>query len=369
MSDSRSTDNRIYIGNLPTDVRVKDIEDLFYKYGKIRYIELKNKRGPPFAFIEFEDSLDAEDSIRGRDGYNFDGYKLRVELQKGSRGSMAKSFVPRGGPPTKRSDYRCIVSGLPPTGSWQDVKDHMRVAGNVCYADVFRDGTGVVEFIYYDDMKYAVKHLDDTKFRSHEGETSYINVKADYSKKRSLSRSHSRSRSRSSSAPRRNNRRRSMENERESPSYSPVKRSRSRSRSYDDRHKSSRRSKRSYSRSRSRSRSRSVKRRSRKSRRSRSYSPKRRYSRSCSRSRSRSVSNHKNGSAIEKEKSQSRSRSRSQKSRTRSPAMSPAKSPVRSRSRSRSRSPIESHDNKEQETNHETANSPIPDENNQDNDK
>lgn len=44
----------------------------------------------------------------------------------------------------------------------------MRVAGNVCYADVFKDGTGVCEFIRYDDMKYAVKHLDDTKFRSHE---------------------------------------------------------------------------------------------------------------------------------------------------------------------------------------------------------
>lgn len=38
----------------------------------------------------------------------------------------------------------------------------------MCYADVFKDGTGVVEFIYYDDMKYAIKHLDDTKFRSHE---------------------------------------------------------------------------------------------------------------------------------------------------------------------------------------------------------
>jgi hypothetical protein len=57
---------------------------------------------------------------------------------------------------------------LPPTGSWQDLKDHMREAGNVCYADVFKDGTGVVEFIRYDDMKYAVRNLDDTKFRSHE---------------------------------------------------------------------------------------------------------------------------------------------------------------------------------------------------------
>ena len=44
----------------------------------------------------------------------------------------------------------------------------MREAGDVCYADVFKDGTGVVEFLRYDDMKYAVKKLDDSRFRSHE---------------------------------------------------------------------------------------------------------------------------------------------------------------------------------------------------------
>jgi arginine/serine-rich splicing factor 1/9 len=152
---------------LPPDVRTKDIEDLFYKYGKIKYIDLKNRRGPPFAFVEFDDPLDADDAIEGRDGYNFDGYKLRVEIQKGPR-NPGMPRPNRSGPPTRRSDYRCIITNLPPTGSWQDLKDHMREAGNVCYADVFKDGTGVVEFIRYDDMKYAVKHLDDTKFRSHE---------------------------------------------------------------------------------------------------------------------------------------------------------------------------------------------------------
>ena len=51
-----SNETRIYIGNLPPDIRSKDIEDLFYKYGKIVFIDLKNRRGPPFAFVEFEDA-------------------------------------------------------------------------------------------------------------------------------------------------------------------------------------------------------------------------------------------------------------------------------------------------------------------------
>ena len=60
------------------------------------------------------------------------------------------------------------ISGLPPTGSWQDLKDHMREAGDVCFADVYKDGTGVCEYVRYEDMKYALKKLDDTKFKSHE---------------------------------------------------------------------------------------------------------------------------------------------------------------------------------------------------------
>ncbi|KAH7960204.1 hypothetical protein HPB49_017646 [Dermacentor silvarum] len=165
----RGNECRIYVGNLPPDIRSKDIEDLFYKFGKITFIDLKNRRGPPFAFVEFDDPRDAEDAVQARDGYDYDGYRLRVEFPRGSapgRGSMGPG---RGrGPPARRSQYRVLVSGLPPSGSWQDLKDHMREAGDVCYADVFKDGTGVVEFLRYEDMKYAVKKLDDSRFRSHE---------------------------------------------------------------------------------------------------------------------------------------------------------------------------------------------------------
>lgn len=44
----------------------------------------------------------------------------------------------------------------------------MREAGDVCFSDVFRDGSGVVEYLRADDVKYAIRKLDDTKFRSHE---------------------------------------------------------------------------------------------------------------------------------------------------------------------------------------------------------
>jgi len=232
---AKHNDSRIYVGNLPPDIRSKDIEDLFYKFGKITFIDLKNRRGPPFSFVEFEDPRDADDAVHARDGYDFDGYRLRVEFPRGRERGPGGAFLsehsphsgPRGGtnsssrsrgPPARRSQYRVIISGLPPTGSWQDLKDHLREAGDVCYADVYKDGTGIVEFLRYEDMKYAVKKLDDSRFRSHEGEVAYVRVREDSGKSRSRSKSYS---------PRR----------RSSPTYSPrrnqsPRHSRSRSRSH-----------------------------------------------------------------------------------------------------------------------------------------
>lgn len=129
-------------------------------------------------FVSHGIRSDAEDAVKARDGYDYDGYRLRVEFPRGggpgsyrgSRGSDRNRGEGRSnrGPVTKRSQYRVLVSGLPPSGSWQDLKDHMREAGDVCFADTYKDGTGVVEFLRLDDMKYAIKKLDDSRFRSHE---------------------------------------------------------------------------------------------------------------------------------------------------------------------------------------------------------
>lgn len=235
---SRS-ESRIYVGNLPPDIRTKDIQDLFHKFGKVSFVDLKNRRGPPFAFVEFDDARDAEDAVKARDGYDYDGYRLRVEFPRGggpgsfrgNRNDRNRNDGGRGGgggargPPTKRSQYRVMVTGLPSSGSWQDLKDHMREAGDVCFADAYKDGTGVVEFLRHEDMKYAIKKLDDSRFRSHEGEVSYIRVREDSGEgdrgdRGGRGQRGDRSRSFSPRGRRRG-----------SPTYSPVRRSYSRSRS------------------------------------------------------------------------------------------------------------------------------------------
>ncbi|KAK9070920.1 hypothetical protein SSX86_009488 [Deinandra increscens subsp. villosa] len=270
----------IYVGNLPADIREREVEDLFYKYGPIVEIELKIPPRPPgFAFVEFEDARDAEDAIRGRDGYKFDGQRLRVELAHGGRVSSSVDRYSSGGSRgglSRRSDYRVSVTGLPSSASWQDLKDHMRRAGDVCFSQVFRDRDGmrgIVDYTNYDDMKYAIRKLDDSLFRNHFSKA-YIRVEEydrrhSYSRSRSPSPYYSRSRSRSIS-------------------YSHD----SRSRSYSPKGKYSRRS-----------RSRSI------SSRSRSDSPLTHVSRSRSRSCTPSPSSRRHGGARSPSRSISRSRS------------------------------------------------------------
>ena len=123
------------------------------QYGRVATIDLKTPPRPPaFAFVEFEDARDAEDAVHGRDGYDFYGHRLRVELARGNR-------APPMGPPMggydrgrgggggyggggggggggdfrgKGTGFRAIVKGLPMSASWQDLKVQYLQAHTPC---------------------------------------------------------------------------------------------------------------------------------------------------------------------------------------------------------------------------------------------
>ncbi|KAG3116026.1 hypothetical protein PI125_g5009 [Phytophthora idaei] len=181
------------------DIRTREVEDIFYKYGRIRDIDVKFPSRPPaFAFVDFEDARDAEDAIRGRDGYDYDGARLRVEPANGGRRESARESA-RGSARYPRNvrgngEFSVEVSNLPPRVSWQDLKDFMRKAGDVVFTEVDGRGGGVVEYSNKRDMKYAVEKLDDSEFRGR-SENSYVRVRQTGGRYRSNSRSKSRSRS------------------------------------------------------------------------------------------------------------------------------------------------------------------------------
>ncbi|KAG0168013.1 Serine/arginine-rich splicing factor 6 [Apophysomyces sp. BC1015] len=143
--------HRVYIGRLSQDAKQEDLERLFKEYGKIQEVTLKKG----FGFVEFADKLDAEDVIHDYHDHEFMGQRLIVELATGGRANRS----------SEREIYRVVVRNVPPKTTWQELKDFMRSAGPVSFADILkdRDGEGVVEFNRRCDMHYALDKLNKTK--------------------------------------------------------------------------------------------------------------------------------------------------------------------------------------------------------------
>ncbi|KAK2717809.1 hypothetical protein QYM36_006567, partial [Artemia franciscana] len=97
------SDAKIYVGDLGNNASKSELEDAFSYYGRLRNVWVA--RNPPgFAFVEFDDTRDAEDAVRGLDGRTICGRRVRVELSSGRRRSG------RGGNRNIR-DERCYDCG------------------------------------------------------------------------------------------------------------------------------------------------------------------------------------------------------------------------------------------------------------------
>ncbi|CBZ55805.1 Function: human SRp75 can complement a splicing-deficient extract, related [Neospora caninum Liverpool] len=181
---------RIYIGSLPGEYTEKDVEREFEKFGKIVKLEFKRTvSGAGYCFLEYADPRDARDAIaqlHGRPPPGFrDAAPLRVEIplaRSGRTDGFSDDAMPRG-LAGRRGRFVLEVRGLPPSGSWQDLKDHFRGIGDVGFAEVRKDPDapdsvmGKVSFFSKRDMMEAIEALDGSTFRSHEGEKSRITVR------------------------------------------------------------------------------------------------------------------------------------------------------------------------------------------------
>jgi len=138
---------RVYIGNLGSDVRERDVEKFFKGFGKLGEISIKNGYG----FVDFDDYRDADDAVHDLDGKDIRGVRVRVELarerrdrdrgdRRGGRGGDRfgdrrgggdrrdfgdrrgggdRGGRPRGAPPGRKTEYRLIVENMSSKTSWQ----------------------------------------------------------------------------------------------------------------------------------------------------------------------------------------------------------------------------------------------------------
>lgn len=63
---------RVYIGNIGSDIRDRDVEKFFKSYGKLGDISIKNGYG----FVDFDDHRDAEDAVHDLDGKDLRGSRF-----------------------------------------------------------------------------------------------------------------------------------------------------------------------------------------------------------------------------------------------------------------------------------------------------
>merc|ERR1712130_890426 len=246
----------VWIGGLSERVRTRDVEEFFRGYGKILDISLKQK----FGFIEFEDKYDAEDAVRDLDDKRLEGTHVRLEMSKGckdkyrdfqrtgrvkyrsfsrevsrdrrryrsrsrsDRRSRSRSrreessrrtyyqkpAYKKYGAPSK-TKWSVEVDNLSSRCSWQDLKDFMRKAGEVCYGAAHGDvgkNKGVVCYERKDDAERACEELEGRDINGRSISLKFV-VREDWDQAGENERSRSRSRRRSRSPPPRRSRSRS----------------------------------------------------------------------------------------------------------------------------------------------------------------
>jgi RNA recognition motif-containing protein len=77
---------QIYAGNLPYSTNDDSLKNLFESFGEVTSSKvIKDKqtgRSKGFGFIEMADSNAANDAIKGLDGSDFGGRKIKVNIAK-----------------------------------------------------------------------------------------------------------------------------------------------------------------------------------------------------------------------------------------------------------------------------------------------
>ncbi|XP_076370014.1 uncharacterized protein LOC143256544 [Tachypleus tridentatus] len=74
---------QLFIGRLPLDVRERDIENIFEKYGRLLRCDVKYGTGMAYAFVDYDDRRDAEDAIKYENGRELRGQSIVVEWARG----------------------------------------------------------------------------------------------------------------------------------------------------------------------------------------------------------------------------------------------------------------------------------------------
>jgi len=196
-SDDSDPTCRVYVGNLAWEVTWKELKDHMKKCDceivRADILASPDGRSKGCGIVEFESEEGAkralmlndselmgrqifvrEDRESGGGGGYYTQQPGAAHTTGGGGGGNRAAAVAAGGEGGgggESQGCRVYVGNLSWEVSWQDLKDHMREAGEVSFAEVMQDndgrskGCGVVEFKSEEEAKEAIETLNDTELK------------------------------------------------------------------------------------------------------------------------------------------------------------------------------------------------------------
>ena len=76
---ARGGETKVFLGNLPPDCKVSDIQQFLDRYGRVRNVLIKQGK---YGFAEFDDPRDADDAVYELHGKRLLGSRITLEFAK-----------------------------------------------------------------------------------------------------------------------------------------------------------------------------------------------------------------------------------------------------------------------------------------------
>lgn len=158
---------RVYVGNLSWDVAWQDLKDHMRQAGEVVHAEVITEfsgRSKGCGIVEYSSESEAQEAISSLTDTELKGRMIFVREDRESN----QAGHPSGGRIQNTSVY---VWNLAPEVSWQDLKDHMRKAGNVDSATILTNshgesvGCGVVVYQRPQEAARAIRELQNSELK------------------------------------------------------------------------------------------------------------------------------------------------------------------------------------------------------------
>jgi RNA recognition motif-containing protein len=157
-----SQSRRVYVGNLSWDVAWQDLKDHMRQAGNVVRADVLteyNGRSRGCGVVEFSTEEEAQTAIDTLNDTDLMGRPIFV------REDRERSTTGGG---RRGENARVYVGNLTPEVTWQDLKDHMRQAGNVVHVDIPTDADGaskgyaIVEYENSRACSRAIREVNNT---------------------------------------------------------------------------------------------------------------------------------------------------------------------------------------------------------------